>query len=60
MNRPKPDVLALVVGLIVACLGVLALWEAFDVVPWDHLGVVAPLGLVAVGLVGVAASRSNT
>ncbi len=54
---PRADVLALVVGLLSLLLAGLGLWLAFGSVNWAWVGIAAPLVLVAVGLLGLAASR---
>ena len=64
----KLDVAALVVGLflynrrrILVCVAVamLALAQHFARVTVTHLGVIAPVTLIAIGVVGVLASRRN-
>ncbi len=58
--KPRTDVVALVVGLVVVALGALGLWAAFGVVNWSAVAIAAPISLVAFGLVGLLASRSKS
>ena len=55
----KLDVAALVVGLVCVAVAVLALAQHFARVTVTHLGVIAPVTLIAIGEVGVLASRRN-
>lgn len=54
------DVAALNIGLV--CLGIaaLALCAAFASVDWKLVSIVAPLGLVVIGLIGLLLSRTPT
>lgn len=54
---PRPDVTALVLGLLVLTVAALGLWMAFGTVNWSVTGLVIPLFLVAFGIVGLTASR---
>lgn len=54
---PRPDVLALVVGILACALAALGLWGAFFPLSWPTLTVAAPVVLVLVGVVGLLASR---
>jgi hypothetical protein len=54
----RVDVAALNVGLV--CLGIatLALCTGFGTVDWKLVSIVAPLGLVVIGLIGLLLSRN--
>ena len=55
------DVTAFVVGAVFSGIAVLALWMAFaGSVDWGIVRVVAPLGLVAVGILGLALARNRS
>jgi len=56
----RVDVAALNIGLV--CLGIaaLALCTAFASVDWKLVSIVAPLGLVVIGLIGLLLSRTPT
>jgi len=56
VRRHETDVTSLVFGLIF--LGLAAMWPLvhYDAIGWPGLGVLAPLLLVAVGLVGLVTS----
>ena len=56
MRRHATDVTSLVFGLIF--LGLAAMWPLvhYDAIGWPGLGVLAPLLLIAVGLVGLVTS----
>ncbi|MFT3875426.1 MAG: hypothetical protein QM708_03205 [Propioniciclava sp.] len=58
--RPRTDVVALVSGLLACVLAVLGLWAAFGTVAWSSVAVAAPISLVAVGLIGLIASREKS
>lgn len=53
------DVAALNVGLVSVGLAVLALISAFALVDWKLVSIVAPLGLVVIGLIGLLLSRTS-
>lgn len=54
------DVAAMNIGLV--CLGVaaIALCTAFATVDWKLVSIIAPLGLVVIGLIGLLLSRTST
>ena len=54
------DVAAFNVGLVSTGLAVLALCAAFGTVDWKLTSIVAPLGLVVIGLAGLLLSRTST
>jgi len=56
VRRHETDVTSLVFGLIF--LGLAAMWPLvhYDAIGWPGLGVLAPLLLIAVGLVGLVTS----
>ena len=54
------DVAALNVGLVCTGLAVLALISGFGTLDWRLVSIVAPLGLVVIGLAGILLSRSST
>jgi hypothetical protein len=54
------DVAAFNVGLFCVGLACLALISAFATVDWKIVSVVAPLGLVVIGLAGLLLSRTST
>lgn len=56
MNR-RPDVVALLAGLIACAVAALGLWAGFGTVSWPAVTVAAPLCLVVIGLIGLIASR---
>ncbi len=51
------DVTALVLGLIALLLAALGLLESFGTINWTIIGLIAPLTLVVIGLLGLAWSR---
>lgn len=55
----RPDVASLVIGLVALLVAGLGLWMALGVVNWSWVGVAAPLSLVALGLLGLFASRKS-
>ena len=57
--KPRADVVALVIGLMSFLLAALGLWAAFGTVSWAGVGLAVPLCLVAVGVVGLLASRNR-
>lgn len=59
MRRPANPA-SLIVGLLGLMLGGVALWNAFGVIDWNLLRVIAPLSLVAVGVLGLTLSRHRT
>lgn len=58
--RARPDVVALVAGVVLTGLALAVLWNSL-VTPlnWDLVRIVAPLVLVGVGVVGLALSRNR-
>jgi hypothetical protein len=55
------DVTAFVVGTVLCGIAVLALWLAFaGSIDWGVVRIVAPLGLVAVGILGLALARNRS
>ncbi|QDP95613.1 hypothetical protein FOE78_06570 [Microlunatus elymi] len=61
MNR-RPDTVSLILGLLTTALALGGLWLAlggkgFD---WSTLKVAAPLTLVVIGIIGLAASRPRS
>jgi hypothetical protein len=55
------DVTAFVVGSVLSGVAVVALWMAFaGSVDWGIVRIVAPLGLVAVGILGLALARNRS
>lgn len=54
------DVVALVVGLLLAGVAAVALWLTFvGAVDWHLVTALAPLSLVVVGVLGLALSRRS-
>ncbi len=53
----RPDVTALILGLLVLTVAALGLWMAFGTVNWSVMGLAIPLFLVAFGLLGLTVSR---
>ncbi|MFP5415622.1 MAG: hypothetical protein ACLGHZ_01890 [Actinomycetes bacterium] len=58
--KPRTDVVALVVGLLACAIAGLGLWEAFGTLSWSAVTVAVPILLVAVGVVGLWASRQRS
>lgn len=56
----RTDTTALVVGLIAVLIAGLGLWHAFGTIPWQSMGVLFPIVLVLVGIVGLASTRQRT
>lgn len=57
-GRQRLDVVALVFGIVLTGVAVAALWlSVVGSLNWSLLKTVAPLGLVAVGVVGLVLSR---
>jgi hypothetical protein len=55
------DVTAFVVGAVLSGVAVLALWMAFaGSIDWGIVRIVAPLVLVAVGILGLALARNRS
>jgi hypothetical protein len=59
MKRPL-DVVALLLGLLLTSVALGSLWQTFvGSLNWHLIKVAAPLGLVAIGVVGLALSRNR-
>ena len=60
-RRPRRlDVVAFVLGLIFVSIAAAGLWRAAGgTIDWGLIKIVAPLGLVAVGVLGLALSRNR-
>lgn len=58
--KPRTDVVGLVIGLTCLLLASLGLWLSLCPVSWTAVGVAAPLCLVAIGVIGLVASRHRT
>jgi len=57
----SPDVLALIVGVVFSAIAILALWASlFGTINWEVVRIAAPLGLLSLGVVGLALSRNRT
>jgi hypothetical protein len=55
------DVAAFVVGAVLSGIAVLALWLAFaGSIDWGIVRIVAPLGLVAIGILGLTLARNRS
>ena len=60
MNR-RPDSVSLVLGLLATALAIGGLWLSFGGnLDWSTLKVAAPLTLVLIGIIGLAASRPRS
>lgn len=56
----RHDVVALVSGTVLSAVAVVALWLSFTgTVSWQLIGVVGPLGLVTIGILGLVLSRQH-
>ncbi len=55
--RARADITGLTVGLLFVLVAALGLWSAFGRVDWAGFGIVAPLCLVVVGLIGLSFAR---
>lgn len=54
------DVVALITGVLLTGIAIASLWwSVTGWLNWDVLKIVAPLSLVAVGVVGLALSRNR-
>jgi hypothetical protein len=59
--RRTYDVVALITGVVFCCVALGTLWLALiGPLPWLVIKIVAPLGLVALGLGGLALSRNRS
>jgi cytochrome b subunit of formate dehydrogenase len=55
------DVLALVLGVVLSAVAGLVLWASlFGSINWEVVRIAAPLGLVSLGVVGLALSRHRS
>ena len=60
MSR-RPDAVSLILGLLTTAVALCGLWLSFGgTIDWSTVKIVAPLTLVAIGVVGLAASRPNS
>ncbi|MDO5629779.1 MAG: hypothetical protein Q4G43_15795 [Mobilicoccus sp.] len=57
--KRSADVAGLVIGLLALAIGGLGLWAALGTVVWSAVAVLAPVLLVAFGLIGILASRGS-
>ena len=58
--RRSYDVVALIFGVMLTCVSAGSLWLAFiGPIDWRVVKIIAPLGLVAVGILGLALSRNR-
>ena len=59
--RRRVDVVALLVGVMFTALAAASLWSTFfGSLDWHLIKIAAPLGLVAIGVVGLALSRNRS
>jgi hypothetical protein len=59
--RRSVDVFALLVGLLLTALAAGSLWSTFvGALNWHLIKIAAPLGLVAIGILGLALSRNRS
>ena len=59
-RRPPYDVVALIFGLVLTCVALGSLWLTFvGSINWSMVKIVSPLGLVAIGVLGLFLSRSR-
>ena len=57
----RVDVVALVLGVVLTAVAVMSLWSTLvGAINWRIVQIVAPLGLVATGIIGLALSRNRT
>jgi len=60
MSRSR-DVVALIFGLVFTSIAVGALWLSFvGSINWQLVKIIAPLGLIAAGVLGLALSRNRS
>jgi hypothetical protein len=58
--RKTYDVVALIFGILLSCVALGLLWLAFvGPLNWQVIRIVAPMGLVAVGVAGLVLSRNR-
>lgn len=59
--KTRPDVVSVVLGMLATILALGGLWLALGGnVDWSTLRVAAPLTLVLIGIIGLAASRPRS
>lgn len=58
--KARTDVTALVFGTLFLFMAALGLWMAFGDPSWTLVGSLIPLGLVAVGVLGLSLTRNRT
>ena len=59
--RRTYDVVALITGVLLTAVALGALWLTYvGPLPWPAIKIVAPLGLVAIGVCGLALSRNRS
>ena len=59
--KRRPDAVSVVLGLLATILALGGLWLTFGgSVDWSTLRVVAPLVLVLIGIIGLAAARPRS
>lgn len=59
--KRRPDAFSVVLGLLATILAVGGLWLSFGgSVEWSTLRIVAPLVLVLIGIIGLAAARPRS
>ena len=57
----RVDVLALVLGVVFSAVAVLFLWlSLIGSINWEVVRIAAPLGLLSLGIVGLALSRNRS
>ena len=60
MSRSR-DVVALIFGLVMTSIAVGSLWLSFvGSINWQLVKIIAPLGLIAAGVLGLALSRNRS
>ena len=55
----RPDITALTVGLVACLLAALGMWAAYGSVNWPLVGLLAPIALVMIGLLGLILARTS-
>jgi len=59
--KRRPDAVSIVLGLLATILALGGLWLTFGgSVDWSTLRIVAPLVLVLIGIIGLAAARPRS
>ncbi len=60
MRTDKPDVVSLIFGVVITGIALAALWTTYvGSIDWQVLKIAAPLGLVVLGVAGLALSRNR-